>query len=417
MKIYALGGSGESGRNCFAIETADAAYLIDCGVKRDVSQTSIGAYPLLTEGLVKKLRAVFLSQVHQDHSAALPLLYHLGYTGNIYTSDESIHTVERFIKKWADYVQSRPGSLPYTGKDMTALRLSPLHVGTNDVEGIRITCGRSGYLLGSYWFSLEIGGKQIFYSSDMTWQPYILMRDTPQQADIALYSCTYAGRHIRNDNELAAMKELIEETVDNNGKVLLPVPSKGRSSELYLYLTMHCADIPLYVDKEILDNLKVLSTKPRWVRPFSYIEKGANIHVIRSNAERNAVCASTIGSVIMTRDGMLTAPSGLYYFNQLKTDPSSLVILTGHAAKGTPAQLLFDKPWCQQNHVYLQKSRIDYKIHLDYDDTLALNAQVKPKQAHLFHVENDQTTALAKELTRQGTQVITMETGDTWEIG
>ncbi len=387
MKIYALGGSGESGRNCFAIETADAAYLIDCGVKRDVSQTSIGAYPLLTKGLVKKLRAVFLSQVHQDHSAALPLLYHLGYTGNIYTSDESIHTVERFIKKWADYVQSRPGSLPYTGKDMTALRLSPLHIGTNDVEGIRITCGRSGYLLGSYWFSLEIGGKQIFYSSDMTWQPYILMRDTPQQADIALYSCTYAGRHIRNDNELAAMKELIEETVDNNGKVLLPVPSKGRSSELYLYLTMHCADIPLY------------------------------IHVIRSNAERNAVCASTIGSVIMTRDGMLTAPSGLYYFNQLKTDPSSLVILTGHAAKGTPAQLLFDEPWCQQNHVYLQKSRIDYKIHLDYDDTLALNAQVKPKQAHLFHVENDQTTALAKELTRQGTQVITMETGDTWEIG
>ena len=121
LKIYALGGSGESGRNCFAIETADAAYLIDCGVKRDVSQTSIGAYPLLTKGLVKKLRAVFLSQVHQDHSAALPLLYHLGYTGNIYTSDESIHTVERFIKKWADYVQSRPGSLPYTGKDMTSL--------------------------------------------------------------------------------------------------------------------------------------------------------------------------------------------------------------------------------------------------------------------------------------------------------
>ena len=32
VKLYAIGGSGENGRNCYAVEWSDGAILLDCGV-------------------------------------------------------------------------------------------------------------------------------------------------------------------------------------------------------------------------------------------------------------------------------------------------------------------------------------------------------------------------------------------------
>ena len=32
VKLYSIGGSGENGRNCYAVEWTDGAILLDCGV-------------------------------------------------------------------------------------------------------------------------------------------------------------------------------------------------------------------------------------------------------------------------------------------------------------------------------------------------------------------------------------------------
>ena len=48
IKLYSLGGSGENGRNCYAIEWSEGAILLDCGVKREINENGVGDYPVLT---------------------------------------------------------------------------------------------------------------------------------------------------------------------------------------------------------------------------------------------------------------------------------------------------------------------------------------------------------------------------------
>ena len=98
IKLYSLGGSGENGRNCYAIEWSEGAILLDCGVKREITEYSVGDYPVLTQEFVSKLKFVLLSHAHEDHSAALPLIYSLGYKGKVYATKETIAEIKELFE-------------------------------------------------------------------------------------------------------------------------------------------------------------------------------------------------------------------------------------------------------------------------------------------------------------------------------
>ena len=416
LKFRSLGGCGEIGRNCFLLEWNDSTIMLDCGIKRSINNGTIGEYPFLDQHWINRIKAVFLSHAYLDHSGALPLLHHLGYNGNIYASTETINVIDSFTHKWVHFVKENQGTLPYTHNDLENLRFSPIQTGINRADDLTVTCGRTGRMLGSLWFLFEINNQRILYCSDSVRSPYLLKCDPLPTADIAIYCCGDAGRQIDNKESMRILLDIIEEITDADGKVLLPVPSKGRATAFYQALTMHCPDIPLYVDKIILDNVKLLSLKTEWVKPFSYMEQNMNIHVIQTDEERQAACNNPDGAIILANDGMLTAHSGAYYLSQLGQDPTNEVVITGHAAAGTPAQLLFDEDYCTKNNLDIQKANIPFKLHLDDDDVLALNEQVQAKKVILVHTEKDAAANLIKSLAHQGIEVICPSNCNSWEL-
>jgi len=416
ITLKVLGGCSEIGRNCFILEWNDGIIMLDCGVKREMHDNHIGEYPLLTRGIAERLQAVFLSHAFLDHSGALPLLYHLGYKGNIYTSDETINVVDSFTHKWSHFVDEQQGTLPFAQEDMAALRFHTVQPGVNRIQGLTVISGRAGRMLGSLWFLFEINNQRIFYCSDSVLNPYLLKRDPPPTADIAIYCCSDAGRHLINDAAIQDLLETIEDITDRDGKVLLPVPSRGRSAALYQVLTLQAPDIPLYVDKIILDNLKLLALKTDWAKPFSYIEQNTTIHVIRSDEDRQAACDSPDGAIILANDGMLTAHSGVYYLQHLGQDADNMVIFTGHAAVGTPAQLLFDETYCHDHNLNIQKMTIPFKLHLDDDDVITLNDQVQAKKVVLVHTEKKAASNLLKRLSQTGVEAICPALNESWEL-
>lgn len=418
LSLRALGGCGEIGRNCLTLEWNDGLIMLDCGVKRDMQNGHIGEYPLLTKHLADRLQAVFLSHAYLDHSGALPFLYHLGYKGDIYASNETINVVDSFTKKWDHFVIEQQGELPFTAQDMGALRFHPVHFGINRPEklNLTVTCGRTGRMLGSLWFLFEINNQRVLYCSDSVRNPYLLKCDPLPTADIAIYSCADAGRHIDNKESMQALVDIIEDTTDNDGKVLLPVPSKGRATALYQALTLHCSNIPIYIDKIILDNLKLLSHKTDWAKPFSYMEQNMNIHIVQTDADRKAACENSDGAIILANDGMLTAHSGYYYLQQLGQDDANTVVITGHAAVGTPAQLLFDEAFCSAKNLNLQRIKLPFKLHLDDDDVLALNEQVQAKKVLLVHTEKEFARDLLQRLRQNHIEAICPSVKDSWEL-
>lgn len=136
IKIFSFSGSGENGRNCYALQTEQGIILLDCGVKRETVGEQVGFYPPLTEEVASQVRMVFLSHCHEDHSAALPMLYHLGYNGEVYAAQETIDAAPGMIRKWMAYVEKQGGSLPFPQSAAEKIRFSPLSLGSNLVNGL-----------------------------------------------------------------------------------------------------------------------------------------------------------------------------------------------------------------------------------------------------------------------------------------
>jgi len=417
VKIYALGGSGEDARNCFALETETKVFLLDCGVKREIFPDKVGEYPVLTPALVKKLTAVFLSHAHEDHCAALPLLYHLGYRGKIYATQETCGAVPGFVKKWMNFVRKNKGTLPYTEEDAALLQFATLEPGKSfTLDGLQVETGRSGHLAGSLWFRFTLNHTPIFYSGDLVIKPQLMLTDPPLPAPIAILDSAYAGRQIDTAAELQKLLAHTAATVAQKGKEILPVPVKGRSADMYLFLTAALPHVPFYVDKEIMANLAKAAKETAWLKPLDYTGPAANVTVIEDDEARSLACAKEEGAVFLTQDGMLTQPQGLYYFDRFKADPHSEIIISGHAAGGTPGSLLFDEAYCAQNKITIRKGRITLKVHMDDDDLLAFNTQVKAKTIILFHSQASHTTALRQKLQAKGVAAYCLAPGEFLEV-
>lgn len=77
LRVIPLGGLGEVGMNCLALEQDDGLMIVDCGVTFPEDDRGIDVlYPSFEylESRVNKLCGVFLTHGHEDHIGALPYL-------------------------------------------------------------------------------------------------------------------------------------------------------------------------------------------------------------------------------------------------------------------------------------------------------------------------------------------------------
>src|SRR5256885_3133332 len=77
VHIVPLGGLGEIGMNCLAVEQADGILVVDCGITFPSEDLGIDTYhPDLSFLLARanQIAGVFLTHGHEDHVGALPYL-------------------------------------------------------------------------------------------------------------------------------------------------------------------------------------------------------------------------------------------------------------------------------------------------------------------------------------------------------
>ena len=415
VKLYALGGSGENGRNCYGIEWSEGAILLDCGVKREINEGKVGDYPVLTKEFVSKIKFVLLSHAHEDHSAALPLIYHMGYNKKVYTSSPTAGSAPNFINKWRNFAIENNGVLPFNDEDVDKVQFETLNLGTNTIDGIDVVVGRSGHVVGGIWFEISVEGKKIFYSGDIVAEPMLLNNDKPGKCDAAILNCAYAGKVLKQSDQYKLLHQSIEETLAVGGKAILPLPPNGRGCDIYKYLSEKIQNTTLYVDKEIIENYKKLSSMTEWVKDIDEINSD-HVVVISTMEERDEVCKKDEPAVILTQDGMLTAVQGKYYFERLKSDSRNKVIITGHAAKGTIGASIFDEEYCKNNSVNLQKDHIIFKVHFDDADVVLFNQYLQAKTVVLFHSPKERTANVIENLAKDGTKALCLSPGESYEI-
>ena len=407
--LSAFGGSGENGRNCYTIGMGDEFILLDCGVKREIVDGQVGFYPALTKEIVSRIKAVFLSHCHEDHVAGLPLLYELGYQGKVYATAETIAETIGFVKKWMGYVEKNHGVLPFKPESADLIQLAPIELGEQEVEGIHFEAGRSGHVLGGVWYMFAIEGKRLLYTGDMCREPGVLAFDQPGACDAAIMNAAYAGKKIVQSAQFNALLNSVKDTTLAGGKVLLPVPPKGRGIEIAQFLGTHLDGVPVYVESAVEKSYKQLATQEAWIKLGILSEFPESLHVLSTDEQRKQAVAVSGGAVYITPDGMLSTELGLWYFDALKDDAANKVIISGHAAKGTAGAGVLDDAYRAANGVKAEGEKIVFKVHMDDDDIVSMCEMTGAKKAVLFHSDAPMTQNVKERLAAIGCEGLTIQ--------
>ncbi len=250
MELYIAGGCGEHGRNCFCLETEDDAWLVDCGVMAGTEGD--GRFPHLNAPQIRKLRAVFLTHSHADHTGAIPWLLQQGYEGPVIAATPTFSQLPFEIRQTMTLEKICP----------------PTEKGTMGKLGV--SWGRSGHCEGSVWLQFFTENKTILFSGDYTEasEAYPCDRLRNKYADLAVIDCAY-GQDTQTDAEyIDHVVKTVKGRLEKGRSVFMPVPKYGRGLDLLLLLSEKLPEVPIYGDEHFMEQAQKAYHGGEWYRTF-----------------------------------------------------------------------------------------------------------------------------------------------------
>ncbi|MGE6992017.1 MBL fold metallo-hydrolase RNA specificity domain-containing protein [Pseudomonas sp. NPDC047961] len=231
---------------------ADTAhsYLVDCGLFQgaDISKDGrAGQGSLDIEFPLDTVRALIATHVHIDHVGRIPYLLAAGFDGPILCSEPSAKLLpivledafklgvsrdQKKVERYIELIEQRIIALPY--KTWFNLR------DTDDLV-CRIRLQRAGHILGSAYVEFDLQypqageKKRVVFSGDLgaPHAPLLPAPKPPHRADILVLESTYVGRnHENRRTRQQRLEAVIEKALKDQGTVLIPAFSIGRTQEL-----------------------------------------------------------------------------------------------------------------------------------------------------------------------------------------
>jgi hypothetical protein len=438
VRVSALGGFREVGRSSMYLQTPESKVLIDCGVNVAAGENE-NAFPSLNlpEFSIQDLDAVIVTHAHLDHSGFVPYLYYMGYEGPVYCTPPTRDLM--FLLQW-DYldVAEREGKdLPYPRKFIKKLvkYVIPLDYGevTDISPDIRLTLHNAGHILGSSiaHFHLGEGIYNLAYTGDLKFEKSRLFEPANvrfPRLETLITEGTYGGsgdiQPSRREAE-GSMVRIINETINQGGKVLIPVFAVGRAQELMVALEEYMNkgvlnQVPVYLDGMIWEATGIHTTYPEYLNKDlrdQIFHKGRNpfLAEIFERVTGTAMRADVINgepSVILATSGMLAGGPAMEYLKALAEDPRNGLIFVGYQSEGSLGRRL-QKGWKEIPMKDNGKTRIipmnmrahtveGFSGHSDRNQLINYIRRINPKPERIIiaHGEESKCAELASVLYR-----------------
>ncbi len=364
IKATALGGFKEVGRSSLLIETNHSKIIIDCGVSPEpsikgleaVTSDENKAFPYLDSAniTINDLDAVILTHAHMDHMGFIPYLFKFGYEGPVYCTPPTRDLAALLLFDYIKLVQRGGGTPIYEEKDikkmLTHMITRDYGEVTNVTDEVKLTYHNAGHILGSSVVHLHIGEGMynIVHSGDLKYGFTRLLdqADTKYpRVDALFIESTYGGsRDVTMNRQYAEtqLMDMIKNTIENQGKVLIPVFSVGRSQEIMLVLESYLTnnpryklDVPVYLDGMILEASAIHTAYPEYLKASLQHRILSNNSPFESEifqvakGEREEI-VSRGPSIILASGGMLNGGTSLEYFKAMAEDPRNALIFVGY---------------------------------------------------------------------------------------
>ncbi len=464
MKLTFLGAAHEVTGSCTLLEACGKKILIDCGMEQGADIYENCEIPVAA----CDIDAVCLTHAHIDHSGKIPALVAQGFKGEVYSTlatrklcnimlRDSAH-IQEFEAEWRNRKAKRAGGeeyVPlYTLQDAeNALKLFK-HYDYNEpaqiFDGIRITFIDAGHLLGSASILFEIteDGKQerVIFSGDLgnIKRPLINDPASPPVADYVVIESTYGDRtHGARPDYTEQLTEILQETFDRGGNVVIPSFAIGRTQEmLYLIrnikeqgLVKNHANFAVYVDSPLaVEATNIYSsglTDYYDTETLDLLEQG--IDPIRFNGLKLSVTSDDSKminfdespKVILSASGMCEAGRIRHHLKHNLWRADSTILFVGYQSEGTVGRKLVDgettvKLFGEEINVRARiASLAGISGHADRDMLLGWLSNIKNSLKTVFvnHGDDSVCDTFAKEIeTKLGVNAIAPFSGDKYDL-
>ena len=434
VRMTFLGAGREVGRSAILLQTPESRILLDCGINVASEQD---AYPFLEapEFKIDELDAIIVSHSHIDHSGFVPYLFKFGYRGPVYCTAPT-RDVMALLQLDTVKIAKNEGKDPlYTSDDVEEMVKHTITLEYDEVTDItpdvRITLYNAGHILGSAMVHLHIGNglHNILYTADLKFGKTALLAPAVTQfprLETLIIESTYGGK----DNNMAPRQEadaylndLIIQTVEKGGKILMPVLGSGRAQEVMILLeALHregrLPKIPVYVDGMVWDITAIHTAYPEFLNADvrrQIFHKDNNPFLselfkrVGSAKERKKVIEETGACVVLATSGMLVGGPSVEYFKAFCENPNNMLVFSSYQGEGSLGRRLQqgDKEFSfkegqkmQVFKVQMEIAKIEVTGHSDRKELMnfVTRATPRPKKVLINHGEASRCIDLASSI-------------------
>lgn len=345
------------------LATGKHQILLDCGLNLEPnSQRRNDEFPFDP----RDIDAVVLSHAHLDHSGNLPTLVKHGFHGPIYCTPATQSLLFPLLVDSAK-VQSRKTSgkqgdngVLYHESDvyrtLELLRSIPYDSAFSPLGDAQYIFHDAGHVLGSALIHVQFSNgtreRSLTFTGDLgrLCFPFLKPVSALPESDLIVSEATYGGRFHDNQPSLESkFASVVQRTIEQGGKVLIPAFSLGRV-QLIVHTLMKLIrqekldKVPIYIDSplaiEILqimkENLDLFASNISdvWNTKEEFLQAD-NVHYVLEANESTALAEDGQSCIIVASSGMGEGGRIINHMKQAIDDPRCTIILVSHQSSGS----------------------------------------------------------------------------------
>jgi len=450
----------------YLLDTGSAKVLIDAGLFQGLKELRLRnwqEFPIAAS----QIDAIVLTHAHLDHCGYLPRLVSQGFRGRVFCTAGTqdlcrivlpdsgrIHEEDAASANRHGYSKHAP-ALPLYGEADAFRAVSQLQPVGYDrpvpVAGdVEVEFINAGHLLGSSYACVRTGGRTILFGGDLGRFDRPVLPDPTMvaEADYLLVESTYGNRVHEDDDDGSQVAEVISQTAERGGRVIIPSFAIGRVEELIYWIKRleeerRIPVLPVFVDSPMaIDALARYTERLRELDPEmqpEYRDEKAphgpadhqdssekrqrharqerqvcafcteRFRTISSAAESKQLTQSKMPAIVISASGMATGGRVLHHLKAALPDSRNTVLFVGYQAAGTRGRQLVDGQKTVKIHgemipVHARIARVEsMSAHADSNEILRwLRGFAKPPQmTFLVHGEPVAMQALGATIKAQ----------------
>ncbi len=382
LRITFLGAAENVTGSRTLLQIGDRRILVDCGLhqEREFRGRDFDPFPVPPD----TIDAVVLTHAHLDHCGYLPKLCREGFTGAIHATPATAE-ISRIVLLDSAFLQQEdvrykrrrharqgkrsphPYEPLYTIPDAEACLPQFVHHRLGEVfepvDGVMVTFRNSGHILGSAFAMVDVGEgadrRRVLFSGDVGRNDKPIIRDPAQfdEADYVVLESTYGDREHDDGADIPALlEEVVNDTVQRGGNLLIPAFSIERSQEVlyHLHELMRAKRIPrliTFLDSPMAQKVTdVFERHPELYdaemdeasrggeTPFHFPQ----LKETRTADESKAINQIRGSAIIIAGSGMCTGGRIKHHLAQHISRRESTLLFVGYQANGTLGRLILD---------------------------------------------------------------------------